>query len=249
MALRIPNQLIVDDRVAAKDKRFVEEINASLARLNEMRAVEINVAGHFLKSKIVWKLAGYQHALLHRIVALMDSCAVAWNQHSTLGAMLSARSLMETVAVFAELERGVALNLQKEDLAELDQIGQHGTFASRDPEWIRDHPELTAVNVLTCIDKFDKVAEGFRGHYDRLSERCHPNSMGHNFMFAELDHSDGTIRFSDEVHPQRNAHSILAAVGVLSLVETMSKRLDEAIQKVSDLQHRIAPVGARAWET
>jgi hypothetical protein len=155
---------------------------------------------------------------------------------------------MESVAVFAELERCVALNLRREDLAELDRIAQHGTFASRDPEWIRDHPELTAVNVLTYIDKFDKVAKGFRGHYDRLSERCHPNSMGHNFMFAELDRSDGTIRFSDEVQPENNALSILAAVGVLPLVETMSKRLDEAIIKVADLQHRIAPVGARAWE-
>lgn len=249
MALRIPNQFIIDDRVTENDRQFVGELNASLARLNELRAIEISVAGPFLKSKIAWKLAGYQHALLHRIVALIDACAVAWNQRSALGAMLSARSLMETVSVFAELERGVALNLHKEDLAGLDQIGQRGTFASRDPEWIRDHPELTAVNVLTYIDKFDKIAKGFRGHYDRLSERCHPNSMGHNFMFAELDHSDGTIRFSDEVRPERNVKAILAAVGVLPLVETMSTRLDESILKVSDLQHRIAPAGTRSGET
>lgn len=246
MALRMPAQLLVDDRLSAKDKRFVEEINASLARLNEMRAVEINVAGHFLRSKIAWKLAGYQHALLHRIIALMDSCAVTWNQRATLGAMLSARSLMETVAVLAELERAVTLNLQREDLAELDRIGQQGTFASRDPKWTNDHPELVAVNVLTYINKFDKIAEGFRRHYDSLSERCHPNSMGHNFMFAKLDRSDGTIRFGDEMHPERNAQSILAAIAVLPLVETISKRLDEAIQKVSDLQHRIAPVVSRA---
>jgi hypothetical protein len=76
MTLRTPNRLIIDDRVAATDERLLNEINASLARLNEMRAVQINVGGHFLKSKIAWKLAGYQHALLHRIVALMDSCAV-----------------------------------------------------------------------------------------------------------------------------------------------------------------------------
>ena len=37
-----------------------------------LRAVEINVSGKFLRSKIAWKLATYQHALLHRLVALMN---------------------------------------------------------------------------------------------------------------------------------------------------------------------------------
>jgi hypothetical protein len=42
-----------------------------------LRAVEINVSGKFLRSKIAWKLATYQHVLLHRLVALMDGAAVA----------------------------------------------------------------------------------------------------------------------------------------------------------------------------
>jgi hypothetical protein len=47
------------------------------------------------------------------------------------------------------------------------------------------------VSVLTYIDKFDKRAKGFRGYYDMLSERCHPNSLGHNFMFSTLDRTNG----------------------------------------------------------
>ena len=54
----------------------------------------------------------------------------------------------------------------------------------------REAPETKAVNILTYIDRFDKRAEGFRGHYDILSERCHPNALGHNFMFGKLDRSD-----------------------------------------------------------
>jgi hypothetical protein len=99
--------------------------------------------------------------------------------------MLSARSLMETFAVMAEFERRVTSLLKEENLGGLDALAQNGIFASRDLEWLKENPDTQAINVQTYIDKFDKRAEGFRGQYDRLSERCHPNSLGHNFMFSE----------------------------------------------------------------
>jgi hypothetical protein len=150
---------------------------------------------------------------------------------------------METIAVMHALERGVADRLAQEDLKGLDALAQHGMFASRDPEWVSEFPDSKAVNILTYIDKFDRLAEGFRGHYDRLSERCHPNSLGHNFMFASLNREDGTIRYSDESEPQRNAQMIIAALAPLPLVEAMMDHLANAIFEVAALQHRVAPVG------
>jgi hypothetical protein len=134
----------------------------------------------------------------------MDGAAVSWNNRCTLSAMLSARALMETFAVMAEFERKVARLLKEENLAGLDALAQNGIFASRDPEMIKDNPEIQAANVLTYVDRFDKIAKGFRGHYDMLSERCHPNSLGHNFMFSRLNRTDGTVRFCDEREPNRN---------------------------------------------
>jgi hypothetical protein len=249
MTLKKPNHIQWDDRLTEADKEFVNELNASLDRLNELRALEINVAGHFARSKVAWKLASYQHALLHRIVALMDGTAVAWNNRCTLSAMLSARAFMETLAVMAELESRVAGFYAAEDLGGLDALAQRGTFASRDEEWIKEFPETKAINALTYVQQFDKVAEGFLGHYDRLSERCHPNSLGHNFMFSMLDRSDGSILYCDEREPARNGHMIVAALAPLPLVESMSARLDELIEKVAELQHRIAPVGGPDGDT
>jgi hypothetical protein len=248
MSLKEPTHLVWDDRLTEADKKLVGELNASLGRLSGLRAVEINVSGKFLRSKVAWKLATYQHVLLHRLVALMDGAAVAWNNRCTLSAMLSARALMETFAVMAEFERQVARLLKEADLGGLDALAQNGIFASRDPDWIKENPETQAVSILTYIDKFDKRADGFRGHYDMLSERCHPNSLGHNFMFAKLDRSDGTVRFCDEREPARNTEMILAALAPLPLVESIAARLDELIEKVSDLQHRVAPVGGPAAE-
>ena len=37
-----------------------------------------------------------------------------------------------------------------------------------------------------------------------LSERCHPNSLGHYMFFATLDTETGTVTFSDEKYRQEN---------------------------------------------
>jgi hypothetical protein len=249
MSLKEPTHFIWDDRLPEADKKLVGDLNASVDRLSGLHAIEINVSGKFLRSKIAWKLATYQHVLLHRLIALMDGAAVSWNNRCALSAMLSARALMETFAVMAEFERRVARLLKEEDLGGLDAVAQNGIFASRDPDWIKDNPETQAVSVLTYIDKFDKRVDGFRGHYDMLSERCHPNSLGHNFMFAELDRTDGTVRFCDEREPARNGELIIGALAPLPLVESIMARLDELIEKVSDLHHRVAPVGGPAAES
>jgi hypothetical protein len=57
MSLKEPTHLAWDDRLAEGDKKFVGDLNASLDRLSGMRALEINVSGKFLRSKIAWKLA------------------------------------------------------------------------------------------------------------------------------------------------------------------------------------------------
>lgn len=247
MRLKKPAHFVWDDRLKDGDKKVVSDLNGSLERLTGLRAVEINVSGKFLRSKIAWKLATYQHALLHRIVALMDGAAVEWNNRCTLSCMLSARALMETFAVMAEMEQRVERLLTGEDLGGLDALAQNGVFATRDPQWIKDNPETQAVSVLTYIDKFDKRLEGFRRHYDMLSERCHPNSLGHNFMFAELDSTDGTVRYCDERDPGPNGTMIFATLITMQLVESMMRRLDDLIEKVSELHDRVAPVGdARA---
>jgi hypothetical protein len=143
----------------------------------------------------------------------------------------------------AEFERQVWVMLREEDLANLHALATRGMFASRDPEWIKDRSELQAVSVLNYIDKFEKRVPGFREHYNRLSERCHPNSLGHNFMFSQLDRATGTVHFFDERFPVENRHSILAALGTLPIVESLMTSLDNLIEQVATLQHRVNPAG------
>jgi hypothetical protein len=129
--LRIPHSIVWDDRLPPEDGKHVEDINGSLFRLNELRALEIVVSGPFAQSKIAWKLAVYQHVLLHRIVALVDGVAVAWNSRSSLAAMLSARAFMETVAVFFSFQQQAGKHLERKDLSELDMLASFLTTRLR----------------------------------------------------------------------------------------------------------------------
>ena len=149
---------------------------------------------------------------------------------------------METFAVLADFDRRVVVLLEREDLGGLDALAQQGIFSTRDPELTGEFPETTATNILTIIDKFDKRAPGFRGQYDLLSERCHPNASGHNFMFSKLDRSNGSIQFYDEVDARGNARAILAGLALLPMTESFIARLDASIRRVSEIHHRICPV-------
>jgi hypothetical protein len=62
---------------------------------------------------------------------------------------------------------------------------QNVVFATRDEELLREFSDNRAANILSHIKKYDQKASDFAGHYDRLSERCHPNSLGHNFYVRE----------------------------------------------------------------
>jgi hypothetical protein len=152
---------------------------------------------------------------------------------------------METVGAMSHFERAIAVLLRHEDLGGLDAYATRGTFASRDPEWLEEFPETKAVNAQTYIEKFDKQVPGFSRHYDILSERAHPNSLGHHFMFSELDTTDGSTTYSDERAPRRNAEMIWAAITPLPLVESMMDRLDSLIMRVAELHHQLSPVGGK----
>lgn len=183
--MKEPAALIWNERLPETDKKTVADLNASLASLSVLRAVKINVSGPFARSKIAWKLATYQHVLLHRVIALVDGLAIAWNNGNILSASLCARALMETIAVMAEFESRVARFFGQEDLGALDALAQQGIFATRDQEMTKKSSDIKAVNVQTFIDKFDKTMPGFKGHYDLLSECGHPNAAAHNFHVCQ----------------------------------------------------------------
>jgi hypothetical protein len=226
-----------------KDAELVETINSTLTRLKDRRLKELTVSGPFLKSKLAWKVAGYQQAVLYRVVMLANGCALNWNANNTLCSILAARALMETVALLLDFEIQLQRLCNGSDFGGIDDLVNNRTFATRDAEWISQAPETKATNAVTFIDKLERLLPDARRYYDMLSEWCHPNSLGHYMFFATLDTETGTVTYSDQKHGQEKLDVILGASLLILVVENSIVRLDEAILGLAELHsnaHRSA---------
>jgi hypothetical protein len=232
--------LLEHDKDRADDLR---RINAVIERLAARRKARIEIEGPFLRSKLAWKAATYQEAVLYRIVMLARGVRLCWNARNTLASFLLVRALVETAAVFDEFERELLAGLEREDLGAIDQLVMNRTFATKDRELLKEYPEHSAVNVLTFIDKLEKRHDlPVRANYDSLSERCHPNSAGHHQMYSTTDKRNGTVTFSETKHLTASLDYIIAPLGLVLLFERSMARIDEAIQRLADLHHRVHPV-------
>ncbi|MCX7310318.1 MAG: hypothetical protein NTV56_00975 [Alphaproteobacteria bacterium] len=218
------------------------KIVACIERLARRRKAKIEIEGPLLKSKVAWKIATYQQAVLYRVIALGEGTRLAWNAGNVLTALLTVRALTETIAIFDEFEVALMKRLAGEDLGAIDALIMNRSFATLDEELLKGHPEIEAERVMKFIDKLGKRYQiPIRNHYDSMSERCHPNSAGHHQMFSKTDHTTGTVTFSDLRTESMYLHFIRAPLGLLSLFEKTMNALDDAIPKIAEVHHRIKP--------
>ena len=229
--LKTPSNLKEDD------VKLIKEINAGLYRLKAQRVDQIKVEGRLRESKLAWKLAVYREAVLWRIVALTESLALNWNRDNIVGTYLPARALIETSALLLDLEQELKKHVASRDIAALDALLNSRTFATRDKKWIEENPQSEAINVLTLIDRMDKRTDsGVRRHYDLMSERCHPNCLGHHQLYGTLDVGTGTTSFSETKNIERHRDVILGATVLLLLDEHCIDRLENEVERVAALQ-------------
>jgi hypothetical protein len=224
-----------DTRLTEDLKEEVEALAGELDALRALRQVTITAEGPLSRSKIALKLAIYRNSLLWRLVALYEGTAASWNGGAAISALLSARASLETLAVISHLCGRVGVLLTEDKLGELDTFLQHGLFANRDTDLLAIAPETLATNVLNYVKKLDKHIPGTAEIYDLLSERCHPNYAGHYGMFARLDQSTRTVRFSDDLNIQQIWDYILAGLFAMPLATVTIRTLDKLIPSVAAL--------------
>jgi hypothetical protein len=232
-----------DADIDDNDAQDIQAFNSTLVRLRERRLTEITISGPLRKSKLAWKIATYQQPVLYRVVMLASGCAANWNGRNLLCAYLAARALIETVAVFLVFEDELQTLIEQENLGEIDALIMNRTFSTRDTEFIEALPNTKAINILTFIDRLEKQdLSGVRKHYEFLSERCHPNYLGQYHFFGTRDRETNVVSYSDWGNLERHFNYVLAAAMLIQFVERCMDRLDTAILRVSELQHKIDPI-------
>lgn len=230
MAISFATQNVSIDNDAA----VVDGANEALAKMRDGRIRQIEPGGKFIKSKLAWKLATLRQPLLYRVVALSESFAVNWNSQNLVGSYLPARALIETTALLLELDHDLERHILAQDLSAIDSLLMNSLFATRDAEWLDEHPEAKATNILTLIDRLDKrELNGIRGHYDLMSEVCHPNSLGHRLAFGEFDGETGSTAYLDGGWQSSYLRSLFASMVLILILgdtfESLETRIDEIV--------------------
>jgi hypothetical protein len=228
------------DRTAVEtvggDWTEIEGLNNTLERLRNGRRQTIEPEGEFGPSKLAWKLGGFQQVILYRVVMLAEGCSTMWNARNVLGSILCARALMETTALISDFVSQLTALCKVRDFSSINNLVTNRTFGTRLEGWYGPDTNIQATNVLGHIDKLDKLADGARHHYDMLSEMCHPNALGHNFFFGDLDRTTATLTLSDT--QCFNSHMLLriiAAYGFLDFIESRLNQITRLLPTVIDI--------------
>jgi len=244
------NGFEVDPNVGEKIAKDVQTFNETLKRLRDRRLPEIAIAGALRKSKMAWTIATYQQPVLYRVVMLASGCAANWNDRNILCSYLAARAIIETATVFLLFESDLEELIEGEKLPEIDALITNRNFSTRDEEMVNLHPDTKATNIQTFIEKLDKKFKKhdkdwnswIGKHYGFLSERCHPNSFGQHQFFGARDKTTNVIKYSDWNDLEMHFGNIFAGAMIIQFVESAMDRLDVAILRVAELQHRLSPV-------
>ncbi len=226
--------LLLDTDVDAETAESVADIEAALARLRSLRKSTIEVEGVLLRSKLAWKVATFYQPMRYRVVMLAEGCILTWNYDHLLCSYLSARALIETVALVIDFDARICLLTDKGDIEGIDQLLQNRIFSTRDKDPIREFPGIESVNVLTLIDKLDaKLLTGIKSCYDRLSERCHPNGFGAHQFFSTTDRNSFVATYRTNKDQRLDLQAILSGLIMVTMFETCVNRQDVVMDRVA----------------
>jgi hypothetical protein len=168
----------------------LDEIRAEIAALTANLPSEVDALGTSAKYKTAMKVHVLRESVIWREEELARSALALLENEDYVAAALVTRAVMETTAAIVYLHGLVdgALKRGMDDALDAKLNG----FLTGSKVW---HDLPGAINVLTMIDKVEKLMPGFRGHYDFLSEYAHPNWSGTHGAYGIIDHDTAIVSF------------------------------------------------------
>jgi len=142
----------------------VERFNLSLESLLRRRKSDIEAEGPLFASKTAWKCALLQQSLLYRVTMLACGCADTWNSGNVVCSILAARALLETIALCEYTTEKLLECAEARDVDAVDDLANKELFSTRNDEMVADGVGFKATNVLTFIDKLDRLGWKTKGN-------------------------------------------------------------------------------------
>lgn len=162
-------------------------------------------------SKTALKGYAIRASLFHRMTELAEVAIDLYRQDRLIAAIVTTRSAFETAALLYHTYKHIEKVVETGKIGDIDDDLMKVLFGERLPD-----TDYVSVNILTVIDKLDKVATGVRDMYDGLCEFSHPNWSGVMGAYAKADQDIFTLNFNQK------HENIPPEVGLLALIAALS---------------------------
>ncbi len=140
----------------------IEQAMAGLSVWKKHRRTVIKPLSNNLAYKPTFEADYLREALMYRFIELMESSHTLYKAELLVGAVVSARSAYETLAVMWYLNSKLSHLVKTKDLKHFSE-----RMRSLILGWSKDEEFPEKTNIMTCIKSVDKELEGtFGRHYD-----------------------------------------------------------------------------------
>jgi hypothetical protein len=110
------------DRIPAGHWPFMNSVRAALAEFEESLEPTIDLTEGNEAITITGCVRAYRHAVIRRVLDLVQSSAPCWNAGLPMGAIVCARSLLETIATFHSFLKRAEAAAEAKDWEKIGQL-------------------------------------------------------------------------------------------------------------------------------
>jgi hypothetical protein len=139
------------------------------------------------------------------------------------------RAVIESVAVVFAVHERVSQFLVDQNVEQLDNSLMTYLMGSR------NNPDLPpAANILTLIDRMNKLLDGARSTYDAMCESTHPNWAGTLGAFGDIDREAFELKLGPSGRVNSFGVGVNALSGALMIFEHYYGELAELIKRLNE---------------
>jgi len=205
-------------------------------KLNELKNIlpkRVDPAFISHKSKIPYKVFDARASLMWRSYELGKNAFQLLSTNNIASGVLLTRAYIETLSMSYYLHEKINNLIKNENVSEFDDVLMNILLGSRNKT-----TKCISVNTLTTINRMDKVFNGFKTHYDLLSEYAHPNYSGTHGLFAKINYEEFYTDYDNNIKNDKilfvSLKTIYISIVMMIDISTEIYNLSESFIKICD---------------
>lgn len=159
--------------------------------VQNLRVKKLQTGSISRTAKTPVKAVHLREALYYRMTDLSGAAIDLYEQNKIVPAIIIIRAAYETAALCFYIYKKINEAKEKQDINEIDAFLMRAKFGQK-----LDEDYYQAFNTLTVIKHLDKQFSGLASMYDSLCEIAHPNWMGCEGAYSNLNTVEHYVEFS-----------------------------------------------------